>query len=286
MNPIPCLYAIVRFAPFVETGEFANVGIIIMAPETRYFGFKLMDKRYGRITRFFEQMNPQLFRSMMATLGEELVGKHKLLKQHGFDKRLARNDVDFAKRVFMEITRPREAMIRFSEVRGVLADEPEAKLQELYRHYVERDFVTKEYHEAALERGMRRLLVDAGVANRFETMKIGNDEYHANFPFVEKTEGVVQLAIKPLYLAHPQPNKILDHGGQWLFRTLALKKRGLLPKKVLFAVDGPNEDGVRGQAFAEIVGGLKDSGVAVLEWADSARILQFAAVGAVGLEGN
>ncbi len=53
MNPVPCMYAIVRFAPFVDTGEFANVGIILMAPTARYFGYNLMGKRHGRVTRFF-----------------------------------------------------------------------------------------------------------------------------------------------------------------------------------------------------------------------------------------
>ena len=277
MNAVPCMYAIVRFAPYVETGEFANVGIVLMAPAARYFGFKLMNKRYGRVTRFFEQTKPELFRKILAFLHKELDGKHQLLKQHGFDKRLVNNDVEFAKRVFMEIARPREAIVRFSGVRGVLANSPEEKLQELYGHYVERDFATKEYQEAALERGMRRLLAGAGIANRFEHMKIGNEEYHVNFPFVEKTDGLAIKAIKPLHLAHDQPSKILDHGGQWLFRAQALKKRNLLPEKVLFAVDGPTGGGSRERVFAEVVAGLQDIGVNVLACSDKARILRFTA---------
>ena len=51
MNKVACQYAIVRFAPFVETGEFANVGIIMMAPKQRFFAFELELKRYKRITR-------------------------------------------------------------------------------------------------------------------------------------------------------------------------------------------------------------------------------------------
>lgn len=39
MTRIACQYAIVRFAPFVETEEFANVGIIMIAPKQRFFGF-------------------------------------------------------------------------------------------------------------------------------------------------------------------------------------------------------------------------------------------------------
>ena len=40
MNQTPRLYSIVRFMLFVETGEFANVGVIMIAPEQRHFDFK------------------------------------------------------------------------------------------------------------------------------------------------------------------------------------------------------------------------------------------------------
>ncbi|HVK54151.1 MAG TPA: DUF3037 domain-containing protein, partial [Burkholderiales bacterium] len=32
---IACHYAIVRFLPFVETGEFANVGVVLFSPNAR-----------------------------------------------------------------------------------------------------------------------------------------------------------------------------------------------------------------------------------------------------------
>ena len=55
MNKVACQYALLRFRPFVETGEFANVGVVLLAPEARFFGFRLL-KRYGRITQFFHQL--------------------------------------------------------------------------------------------------------------------------------------------------------------------------------------------------------------------------------------
>lgn len=277
MNKTPCLYAVVHFAPFVETGEFANVGIVIMAPEQCFFGFKLMGRRYSRVTQFFEQLEIKVFRTTMNTLREELERTDGLLRQHGFDKRLKLNDVDFAKRLFAEIVRPRETVIKFSEPRAVLADEPGATLEELYGYYVERDFVTPEYQETVLERGVRKWLWQARLAERFTKLDVGNAEYHVAFPFVEKRGDLPVKAIKPLRLDHDQPSKILDHGGQWLFRIQTLKRRNLLPEKVLFAVGGPMEQGAREKAFAEIVGNLKDTGVDVLPVSDKAQILDFAA---------
>ena len=55
MTKFACQYALLRFRPFAETGEFANVGIVLLAPEARFFGFRLL-KRYGRITQFFIEL--------------------------------------------------------------------------------------------------------------------------------------------------------------------------------------------------------------------------------------
>jgi hypothetical protein len=277
MNKTPCLYTIVRFAPFVETGEFANVGLVMIAPEQRFFDFKLMIRRHSRVTQFFEQLDAKVFRASMYTLREELDRAAGLLRRHGFDKRLKTNNIDFAKRMFAEIVRPRETVIKFSDPRAVLADEPKATLEELYGFYVERDFVNREYQEAVLERDIRKWLYQARIGERFTRLEVGNDEYHATFPFVEKREDIPVKAIKPLHLAHAQPSKILDHGGQWLFRVQTLKRRNLLPKRVLFAVGGPKDDGAREKAFVDIVGSLEETGVAVLPIANKERILEFAA---------
>ncbi len=132
MNRSACQYAIVRFAPFVETGEFANVGILMMAPRARYFGFKLETRRFGWITRFFEDLEPSLYREALRTLRDELERVHDLLKTHGFDKRRQSPDLDLAQRLFTEVVRPRESIVRFSEPGIVMVEEPAAKLEALF----------------------------------------------------------------------------------------------------------------------------------------------------------
>lgn len=275
MNKFACLYTVVHFAPFVETGEFANVGIIVMSPEKRYFGFKLMGRRHARVTHFFEQLDAKVFRSVIAALREELDRVSVMLRQHGFDKRFKFNDINFAKQMFAEIVRPRETVIKFSEPRAVLTEDLNAKLEELYGHYVERDFVTREYQEAVLERGIRKWLYQANVGDHFTRLEVGNDEYHVTFPFVDARGDHAYKAIKPLHLAHAQPSKILDHGGQWLFRMQSLKRRNMLPDHVLFAVGGPHDDGPRGSAYREIVNSLRDVGVQVIPMEEKTKILDF-----------
>jgi hypothetical protein len=272
-----CHYALVRFMPFVETGEFGNVGVVLFSPTARYFGFKLLGQRYSRITNFFEQLDGKLLRASMQATRDELQRVCNMLKGMGTDRRMKALDRDGAIALWQEILKPRESMVRFSDSRLAMASDPQAKLGELYAYYVERNFATKEYQERLLERGVRGFLRDAQLQERFHERRIGNDEYNALFPFVESADDTPVKAIKPLRLNHAQPAQIIDHGGQWRVRIEALAKRNLLPSKVLFAVDG-YETGESAQARAqrEVTAALRDLGVQVQPAEDRQAVIEFA----------
>lgn len=277
MNKIACQYTIVRFSPFIETGEFANVGIVMMAPNQRYFASKLETQRYGRITRFFEELDRKLYTQAIHVLKVELERLHQVLKAHGFDRRLKANDVDFAQQLFAELIRPRENIVRFSEPRIVLAENPKEKLNELFSYYVERNFVTKEYIEARLEKGIRKWLSQASIGERFQRLAVGDDEYEAIFPFVEQVDNKPVKIIKPLNLAQEKPSKIIDHGNLWRTRIEELKRRERLPDKVLFTVRGPEDmDTHRGHAYKESLDRLQNAGVEIEPYENKEQIIEFA----------
>lgn len=272
-----CHYAIVRFMPFVETGEFGNVGIVLFSPTARYFGFKLLGQRYSRITNFFEQLDAKLFRASMHATRDELQRVSNMLKGMGTDRRMKALDRDAAIGLWQEILKPRESMVRFSDSRLAMAGDPQAKLGELYAYYVERNFATKEYQERLLERGVRGFLKEAHLHERFHEYRVGNEEYNALFPFVELTGNMPVKAIKPLRLDHAQPAQIIDHGGQWRVRVEALAKRSLLPVEVMFAVNGQSiGESARARAQREVVAGLLDLGVRVQPADDRQAIIEFA----------
>ncbi|WP_347258202.1 DUF3037 domain-containing protein [Methylocaldum sp.] len=271
-----CHYAIARFMPFIETGEFANVGVVMFAPNARFFGFKLLVNRHARVTNFFEQMEPKVYKAAIRTLREELERIDGMLKQMGTDRRMKNLDRMGALTLWTEIVKPRETMLRFSDSRVVLADDPQAKLKELYAYYVERNFVTREYQEHILEKGVRGWLRDAKLLDRFHPARVGNDEYHAQFPFVAGPDDKPEKIIKPLNLGYTDAARIIDHGGQWVVRINALRKRQLLPGKVLFAVHGPDDFTPRGRAKREVVDELKDAGVIVTPYDQTQSILEFA----------
>ena len=277
MTRVACQYAIVRFAPFVETGEFANVGILMMAPKDRFFGFQLETRRFARITRFFRELDRKHYLKAVQNVQAELERVHDVLKAHGFDRRRKFNDVEFAQRLFAEVIRPRESTIRFGEPRVTLAENPAQKLKELFAYYVERNFVTKQYSETLLEKNVRRWLVDAHVADRFQPETVGDEAFPIKFPFVELRDSTPFKIIKPLNLAQAEPRQIIERGGFWAFRLRELRRRHRLPERVLFTVAGPDSPNeARKSAFNDAIQRLEDANVEVVGARERKSIVQFA----------
>lgn len=278
MNKLACQYALLRFRPFVETGEFANVGVVLLSPEGRFFGFKLL-KKYGRITQFFHQLDRKVYLEGKALFLEELERFAAHMRQHALDGRKRTPDTALASTLFGELTRTRDAMLQFDERRVVLAENPKAKLDELFDHYVERNFVTKAYQERLLENTVRRLLyrTDTQMGLQYRQEKVGAADFMVNFPFVRTTGNAIDRIIKPLYLAQEDPTRVLTHGGQWVDKLNRLRKRGALPEQVLFPLAAPGEGANAFAAYEEIRADLMGVGVQVVKANDDEAILAFAA---------
>jgi hypothetical protein len=272
-----CQYAILQFMPYPETREFANAGVVLMCPERGYFGFKML-KRYGRITQFFGQMDRRIYLQGKRILQDELQRVRTTLKGDLLDMRRRGKDPRDAIRVFAELTRRREAIFRFDMPGVLMAEDPKLACAELYGYFVERDFVTKEYQEQQLERATRRLLLSASLSERFEPATLGDDEYHARFPFVAIRDEVAIRVIKPLFLAQEETNKIYAHADVWLPKVRRLRAKNLLPEAVMFPLTAPpmQLDSKRRNAFEEVKRELELLDVMTAPANDEEAVLEFA----------
>lgn len=267
MNNIPCQYAIVRFTPYIETEEFANVGIVLFAPRQKSFEFKLVTTRYGRITRFFHELEPRIYQASVKMLAQELTRVQKLLTQSSTASALD---------LFKHLIRPRETMLSFSPVRVVLASDLQAKLDELFGFYVERNFATQEYQEQALEKTLRSWLKEAGLAKQYRAEPVGDSNYHVTFPFVALNKTPTKV-IKPLFLGQKELVNLIDHGAKWVTRIQQLKNRNCLPQQILFTFDeGENLTSNHQQECKSIRKQLEAENVQVVAHDNKQEILRFA----------
>lgn len=270
MNGLPCQYAIIRFLPYAETGEFANVGVALACPATGYLDARLMPPRKtGRITGFFEQLDVRIYREAMKFVGEELVRIRDVAE--------GQEGAPLVRQLFEGLTRPREGLLRFGDTRVILTDDPEIELNRLFARFVERDFASKQYHDQVLERGVRETLRRANLRDYFRKAEIGNDDLHIQVPFAHLREGAPILAIKPIDLAKVEPNQIYDVGGHWADKIRRLGRHKLLPSEMLVAVRRPDPQEHKLRAAAEeILTDLRHAGVEVAEVDDVATITRFA----------
>lgn len=269
-----CRYAIIRFMPYRETEEFANVGVVLSCPESGYFDFKLLTRRYGHITSFFDELDANTYTSAIKLFSGELSRIKELSElcrvQGSKDSRS----------IFEALVQPRESIIRFSEPRPRLAENPNSVLEQLFKHYVMRDFVTPEYKENVVLKRVKKLVSGLKLDIPFRAMHLGDEFTSAQFPLVQiEAGGEAQKVIKPFFLNQDEPKKIISHGGGWVDKVKRLRSRKLLPKDVLFAVDGPSpSSGNRYVAFQEICDDLQSFDITVVPTQDESRIVEFASM--------
>ena len=273
MKPLACRYAIVQFMPYAETGEFANVGVVLACPQTGYFDFKLQTRRYARITAFFDELHRDVYIGAIKTMQTELERIQRMVA----DLPASADRADQIRGMLGALTHPREAIVRFGVVRPILTADPAAQLSHLFDHYVDRAFATHEYIEQTITRRIQTLLDGLNLPAPFKSERLGDDQIHASFPLVQRVQGQVVKVIKPFNLAQDEANAIYVHGDAWLQKVRRLRKRELLPKDVLFAVAPPPQADVkRFGAYQEICEEFKQIDVCMLEQQQESGILAFA----------
>jgi hypothetical protein len=272
MRLVACRYAVVQFAPYRETGEFANAGMVLMCPETGYFDFKLQTRRTKRITDFFDELPRDFYVRAVKAMKDELQRVSQVVAaapSHG--------RADYLRHVFDSLIHPREAVVRFSAPRAVMTADPVAELSKQFDHYVDRTFATPEYVEQVMEKRIKALLGGLQLAAPFMPQRVGNDEFHARFQLVQEQDGVLTKIIKPFHLNQAETVGIYEHGDAWLQKIKRLRDRKLLPEAVLFAIKAPPQtDAKRHAAYTEICSDLRKLDVLTVDENAERQIEDFA----------
>jgi hypothetical protein len=272
MKKVACRYAVVQFTPYTETGEFVNVGVVLMCPQTGFFDYDIQTRKSKRVTDFFDELPRSVYLRAAQALRSELKRLTDVLEVAEDSQRAG-----LLTALFDSLLRPRETIVRFSAPRVALTNDPAQELRRQFDYYVDRAFATPEYVEQTLERQIRAWLGALDLAPPFRPAKVGNDDVYARFPLVQQRGEVVSKVIKPFNLNQGEPMGIFDHGDAWLQKVRRLRQRRLLPHDVLFAVQRPPASDVkRYAACAEICTELSEQDVLVVDAEAQERIALFA----------
>lgn len=274
MKKYVCQYTIIRFLPYVETEEFANIGILMAAVNQPYFGFELIpSKHHGRITHFFDQLDAFAFRETVKVLKGEL---ERIKENIDFQTPNTSCYQEVARNIFDNIVTNKETIVRYSEPRVLVTNNPVTELKALYRRFVERDFATKQRNEVVFEEGIKEILQINNLNRFFKHEIVGDKRFKVRFPFVKKMDGEPSKIIKPLFLGHAEPTKVREHGGTWWQKFVQLQDLNLLPEKVLVPYIAPNQYSDSYDACASIIEKIRKLDIDVVPEGEVNRILEFA----------
>lgn len=232
-----CLYSIVRFAPYAETEEFANVGIVLTAPAYGRMEYRLARRNWKRVNQFFEC--PQLFAKVIEVAQNELESVRQMTAQ-ATDNQIVNH--------FRYLTEPRESLIRFSPMRSILADGFSETLNQLYERFIERQEIPRAHREEQMVREIRTLFTEAAIRN-FRDDTLTGELTKLHLPLVHRNN--VIAAIKPLAFDQAEPSSILDHCEQWVIRLARAEREGIIKlENVLIPVTAPYSEQTRTQRKA------------------------------------
>lgn len=261
-----CNYSILRFLPYPETGEFVNIGVVLIA-NNGDFRFKIEKKRQ-RVTNFFPSLDSKIFLRARREMETELARLSGFFTEN-------RSDLPALLGTFKHLIHPRETMMRFSDPGTMAIENANQAATELFDHYVNHSFATKEYQETKLERQLGKLLSANNLKQRYSEHRLGTTDYPVKFPFV-MINGVQPVqALKPIHLGHDEPSKIIEHGDAWISKVRRLCSAEQMALDTLF-IAGPPEDGKPKllKAFREICEELKSyPGVRVTSTAEGRKTL-------------
>lgn len=265
---ILCKYAVLRFMPFAETQEFANIGIILSVPKQGIISFKVAPTRFARVTNFFEDLDGKLYKNAINRFTNELKRVQVFAQKFTGEQHL---------NYFNEVTRFRESVIHFSEMHTLLCDDPHKALNQLYERYVGRQFVTKQYREAQMVRSLKHTL-NTKLPFKYKEKELQADYLSVKLPLVAEIGENIR-AIKPMTFQQPKALTLLEHGETWISRINRLIKNGSIEADhIMFTVEPPARTGRKlEKAYNEVITEMKELGVVVSSYEEKDEIIQFAA---------
>ncbi len=267
MKEHACHYAIARFRPYPDGGEFVNVGVLLCCPQTGFLDFALEIKRRKRVTDFFPELEAKLYRDGLNAWREELI-------------RLRYSATPAtALSLFEGATQPKATAWQTGSAGLVLTDNPQGALQELFARYVLRQYeATREAPELRLRRRVASALRQHELLRFYPERRIGGEDYGVTLPFVywpQESEQPLK-AIKPLYLNRNTPNEVYDYADDWISRIKRLRRRNAWPAQSLFAVQAPSVGARSHAAYLEVADEIRALEVEVQPLTTTSALLQFA----------
>jgi hypothetical protein len=206
---------ILRYVHDVVTGEFANIGVVLYAPEHRFLEARFATS-YERLNAIFLKIDHLHFRALMRYMANRF-------EQIGGDIRDGLNvpPVNTLSEIVKQVLPPDDSSLQWSQQGGGITDDPARVLAELYKRMVERfiaDATQASRSDEEIAKPFRARLGKA--ATKLSEKTIETKDYQYDFQFAWKND--IWHLYEPVSFDLVDPHNIREKANRWLGRGVAL----------------------------------------------------------------
>lgn len=214
MNPERYSFCFLRYVHEPLSGEFANVGVLLWAPQSRFLGFRASQK-YSRLSHFFQGFQSQDHRQMVARINTQF---QRLAKELADPENLPfSKEPQSARDLALKVIPHDDAALQWSLSSGGLTESPVAELEELFeeaigRHYDSADDARRDdasVYREVFSRAFETPVVKARIASHEVSAPL------ASHVFPQAWKNGVWNVYQPLSFDLKQGDSIRNKALRW-----------------------------------------------------------------------
>lgn len=208
-------FVTLRYVHDVVTGEFANVGVVLYAPEQRYLEARFTSS-YERLNALFMKIDHANYRNLIRYLSSRFVELATEVRD-GLNLVPVQGIEELVRRVLPKD----DSSLQWSAPGGGFAANPSEALGELYSRMVERYSRTGEVASRSDEdiaKPFKARLKKA--AEKLQGKRIESNDYQYEFNYAWKNS--IWHLYEPVSFDLKDPNSIVEKANRWLGRGVAL----------------------------------------------------------------
>jgi hypothetical protein len=204
-----------RYVHDVVTGEFANIGVVLYAPEQRFLEARFTTS-YERLNAVFLKIDHLHYRALMRYMANRF-------EEIAADIRdgLHIPPVTALNEIVRQVLPPDDSSLQWSEPGGGFTDDLAKTLDELYKRVVERYVAGAEQVSRNDEEIAKPFRAKLGrTVERLTEKKIETKDYQYDFRFAWKND--IWHLYEPVSFDLVDPGSIREKANKWLGRGVAL----------------------------------------------------------------
>lgn len=216
MKREPYTYMILRYRHDPVAGEQLNVGVILLAPDSRYFGFRFRTT-YGRLSKAFSDLDGRVLRQDLASI-DRAFGRVAASESSTmfFEKESVAN-------LGHRVIGKDDSSLVWSDVGAGVTADPEKTLNRLFCRFVSQyeDEVASRRSDDDVWRPLRDKLLERQIADIFERKTISTARDEVEFDHAWKNGK--WHCIQPLSFDLATPDSIQEKAARWVGHMYGLK---------------------------------------------------------------